>query len=286
MKGKLTKKKGLQNRGYLFMADKGRLHKWLLQSLVFCSCLFLPLSGLSFVGRGLKISTKYGELIVDSTYDCVAEPEAKAFLEKYTQKLDSVTQQVIGILGHDMEIRQPECELYNLIGDMMVWAAAQYGDSVDMAFCNEGNVRNSLARGKVRYGDAISVLPFENRLAVLTLDGKNMMKLFETITVWKGVPVSHGVEMKMTAEGKLVSVLLNGKAIDPSRSYRIVTNDYILEGNDNFTMLKNGRDVKIYGETGDEKVIFYNLFAEYIKAVTKQKGVVNVNIEGRIKIAE
>lgn len=41
-----------------------------------------------------------------------------------------------------------------------------------------------------------------------------------------GEGVSHGVELQISRDGKLVSALVNGKAIDDNAQYRISTLDY------------------------------------------------------------
>ena len=51
------------------------------------------------------------------------------------------------------------------------------------------------------------------------------------------------MRMVITKDGKLKSATLNGEPIDPEKSYRIATLDYLAEGNDQLVAFKSGTDV-------------------------------------------
>ena len=49
------------------------------------------------------------------------------------------------------------------------------------------------------------------------------------------------------AGDRIVSATLDGKPIDPSASYRIVTNSFMASGGDNYTVLQEGTDRRDVG---------------------------------------
>ena len=70
-----------------------------------------------------------------------------------------------------------------------------------------------MPEGTVRRGDIILISPFQNKLALLTLKGRDLMELFRNIAAVKGEGVSHEVALVVSKEGKLISARLNGKKI-------------------------------------------------------------------------
>ena len=53
---------------------------------------------------------------------------------------------------------------------------------------------------------------------------------------------------------------LNGVAIDPTKSYKIVTNSFLAAGGDNFTVMATGANIK------DTKMLDLEAFIAYFKA--------------------
>jgi 5'-nucleotidase len=48
---------------------------------------------------------------------------------------------------------------------------------------------------------------------------------------------------KSRPEGqRIVTMTLDGKSIDPARTYRVAINNFLASGGDNFTLLAGGRD--------------------------------------------
>lgn len=247
--------------------------------------LFLALQALG-QGSYSITSVERSRILIDERYDSVATKaveEATAFLSPYKQQVDSVMAPVVGHSAKYMEGDRPESALSNLLADILVWAGADYGEKPLMGLYNMGGIRSSLPKGVVTYGDIVDIAPFENKICFLTLSGHRLQQLFENIASVGGEGVSAGVEMVITKDGKLVSVTLHGKAIDPEASYRIATIDYLAEGNDRLeafkykTMLKAPTD-----ELNDTRYII----ASYFRAMERKGIVVDAHIEGRIKIDE
>jgi 5'-nucleotidase/UDP-sugar diphosphatase len=91
------------------------------------------------------------------------------------------------------------------------------------------------------------VLPFDNTVVVVELDGKAMGRLLEHMAVGaarkgKGFPqVSSGLEMRLEAgSGRITQVLIGGKPLDPDSTYRVATNSYLAAGGDGYRILADG----------------------------------------------
>lgn len=221
-------------------------------------------------------------LVVDNRYDREPDAKAMAFIAPYQMKVDSIMKPVMGEVARDMATRRPESEISNLLSDILVWAAKDYGETVDFGVYNIGGIRAALSKGIVTYGDINDIAPFENKIAFTTLSGAKVLELFQQIAKRGGEGVSHGVELVITRDGQLVSARLNGKEIDPQRSYRAVTIDYIVQGNDGMPAFRDGTNLK---SPQDEKDNSRFLIMNYFRAMHAQGKKVDAQVEGRVRYA-
>ena len=220
-------------------------------------------------------------IVVDRRYDNKPVAQGEAFLAPYKQKVDSIMGPVVGIVACDMAAERPESNLSNLLPDILMWAAKDYNEKPDFAVYNVGGIRAALSKGKVTYGDILDIAPFENKISFISLTGENVLKLFSQIAARGGEGLSHGVELLLSKDLKLVSARLNGEEIDPARSYRITTIDYLAQGNDGLTAFKAGTDLNSPKEDkNNSRYIIVNYFREQ-----QAKGLaVDSKVEGRVRI--
>ena len=222
-------------------------------------------------------------IVVDSRYDQHPDAAAEAFIAPYRQQVDSMMSPVMGIVARDMDKHRPESEISNLLSDILVWAGKDYGEKPDFAVYNIGGIRAALSKGTVTYGDINDIAPFENKIAFITLTGRKTLELMQQIAHNGGEGVSHGVELVITKDGKLVTARLNGQPIDLERNYRVVTIDYIAQGNDGMPAFRDGTDLKSpQGEQDNSRFIIMN----YFKAMHAQGKEVDAQVEGRITVCD
>ena len=116
-------------------------------------------------------SIQRSRIVVDSRYDAQPNAQAAEFLKPYKHIVDSVMGPVVGRSAKYMTAKRPEGTLSNLLSDIMVWAAKDYGEQVDFGVYNMGGVRADLPKGVITYGDVLDIAPFENKMAFTTLTG-------------------------------------------------------------------------------------------------------------------
>ena len=229
------------------------------------------------------VNVERTRIIVDSRYDQNPDPAAVKFLEPYKRVNDSIMGPVMGPVAHNMHPQRPESDLSNLLADILVWAAKDYGEQPVLGIYNMGGIRADLTKGNVTYGDVLDVAPFENKICFTTLTGKQMMELFEQIAYRGGEGVSKGVELviemdQQTDKGKLISARLHGQEIDPEAEYRVTTINYLLEGNDGMPALRQGKNI-IAPQDASNNTRF--LIMNYFKDKTSRGEIVDSNVEGR-----
>jgi 2',3'-cyclic-nucleotide 2'-phosphodiesterase (5'-nucleotidase family) len=225
-------------------------------------------------------------IIVDSHYDQNPDEAAAQFLAPYKRVNDSIMGPVVGAVARNMSPNRPESTLSNLLTDILVWAAKDYGEQPVLGIYNMGGIRADLTKGDVTYGDVLDVAPFENKICFLTLTGEALLEVFQQMAYRGGEGVSKGTELviemdKDNEHGKLVSARLHGKDIDPKGEYRIATINYLIEGNDGMPSLGKGTNVVAPNDpSNNTRFLIMNYFRDH-----KARGeVVDAQIEGRIKV--
>lgn len=149
-------------------------------------------------------------ILIDSKFDAREDKHVTNFMKPYKQRVDSVSNPVVGQSARRMTRDRPESELSNLISDIMVWGTNELlNQQTDFGVYNMGGLRASLPEGKVTYGDVVEIVPFENKLCVLTLSGEKVLQLFGEMAHRGGECVSHGDE-EVIANTRGIDLVLGG----------------------------------------------------------------------------
>ena len=218
-------------------------------------------------------------ILVDSRYDALNDAQADAFMAPYKHVVDSMMSPVVGEVAKYMAAHRPESELSNLLADILMWAAERYDEKPVFGVYNMGGIRSGFAKGKVTYGDVLDVAPFENKIAFLTLSGEKVLELFRQMALSGGEAVSHGVQLVITKDHRLKSAKINGEDVDPNASYRIVSIDYVIQGNDRMEAFKAKTNVN---SPQEERNNLRYIIMDYFREQMQQGQVVDREIEGRI----
>jgi 5'-nucleotidase len=145
-----------------------------------------------------------------------------------------------------------ESPLGDVIADAVVAATREQG--VQLGFMNPGGIRKDLEAGEggvVSFGQAQAVLPFGNTLVVLDITGAQLRTLLEQQWDRPGnerymLQVSSGLSYAWDSTRpvgqRLVpgSLKVDGKPVDEGKTYRIVANNFLADGGDNFPVLAKG----------------------------------------------
>ena len=193
-------------------------------------------------------------ILIDQRWDAKPDAEAAQFIAPYKNKVDSIMGPVVGTIAHDMTRHRPESELSNLLCDILVWGGRQFNEQPVFSVYNMGGIRADFAKGD------------------------KVLELFQQIAHRGGEGVSHAVRMVITRDGKLKGVTLNGEPVDPAKSYRIATLDYLAEGNDQLVAFKSGTDV--VAPKSKENNVRY-IIMDYFREMKAQGKVVESRVEDR-----
>lgn len=148
---------------------------------------------------------------------------------------------------------------------------------MDFAILNKGGLRRGLPKGTVNEGQIITMMPFNNRVQVIDIKGKDLMDAFNVMAAVDGNGVSDGVEIVYVPgteelskkDAYVTSATLNGKPIDPERTYRVATIDYIANGGDYMSTMRNHRLV------AESPTVVYDDVLDYLRKGHGRKKKIN-----------
>ncbi len=138
-----------------------------------------------------------------------------------------------------------------LIADAQL--AATTGAGAQIALMNPFGVRRTLTAapdGSVTFGDIYAVQPFNNDLVTQSLTGAELKAILEQGFDSEGpeqilapsVGFSYSYDRSRAIGSRISGMILNGAPIDPAKTYRITTNQFLSNGGDSYSGFLKARD--------------------------------------------
>ncbi|MDQ7950127.1 MAG: 5'-nucleotidase [Pedobacter sp.] len=199
------------------------------KNLYFLSISILWIGGCTATGQIVKSNRE--EYHINSSLP-VDSNIIKTYLP-YKTALDAEMSKVIGYTEVDLTKNSdvPETVLGNFFADAVAHQAKKIVPNIDVVFpTTKGGIRNDIAKGSVTVSNIFELMPFENQLVLLELNGSDMYTVISYIAATNGQPV-NGLKMKVVNKSP-ENVRINGQPFDKNRTYRILTSDYIANGGD------------------------------------------------------
>jgi len=145
---------------------------------------------------------------------------------------------------------------------------------------NGGGIRATIPAGIISYRDVLTVLPFGNTISVVAMTGEQIMQVLDmAVAVKPGAGAFlHVSGLKWTLNrttGKAENVMVGDAQLDPQKTYKAVTNNFMATGGDGyvpFTALPQY----------DSGFVLADALMEYIK----NAGNVEPKVDGRLTIVE
>ncbi|WP_420791595.1 bifunctional metallophosphatase/5'-nucleotidase [Enterovibrio qingdaonensis] len=136
-----------------------------------------------------------------------------------------------------------ESNIGNLVADMMRDAG-----NADIAMMSSGSIRVDLNQGPVTLENVMNVFPFTDKLAVVSISGKQVKELLEySYTLPYGLAQFSGIEAtyesRKPAGERLLTLHINGKKVDDAKQYSVATYSYAASGGDGYHVFAKGTPV-------------------------------------------
>ena len=207
--------------------------------------------------------------------DIKADPGIQAIIDKSQAEVGPVKNVVLGRTVLDLSHDRYEL---SVLGQ---WSSDVFRQATgaEIAFQNGGGLRTSIPAGTVTMGNLYEVMPFDNTLVTMELTGEQVLQVLNHGINGKAGTVQFSglnvtIDSNRTYGSQLVRVLLpDGRPLDPSAYYKVVTNDFMAAGGDEFVMLKAGRN---------RQDTFIPL-RDAVAAAVKKAGVIQFRKDDRMK---
>jgi 5'-nucleotidase len=259
--------------------------------------LYLGRMDLTFDAEG-AITRAAGDTILLSRY-ITPDVAMQTLIDNLSGPVDELGNQSINattdvlLVGDRLVCRVEECNLGNVIADGL---RAETGAQI--AIMNAGGIRADIEAGEITLGEVLTVQPFGNTVATLSLTGADVIAALENgvsrIVVENGLVVRQGANGRFPqvsgirysydptqeAGSRIVSVEVQAEdgsfsPIDPAATYTIATNSFARQGGDGYTMMdENAINPYDFGRVDYESLVDYLVANSPITA----------EVEGRITI--
>ncbi len=216
---------------------------------------------------------------VNNRLDNRIDTTVAEIIKSYRQGVDSLM--AVKVIRSAKDLKNDEPALLNMITDFVLHRGEEItSGKVDLAIMNKGGIRRGLPKGDITKGMIINMLPYENRITVHDLKGKDLAEAFDVMAKRHGDGVSKGMDITFDdIAGKCSKIVINGATLDAEKIYRVATIDYLANGGDYMKPLTNGTIV------AKSKSILYNDLLNYLLSDKMKGKKLNPSNEERMKKA-
>jgi len=126
---------------------------------------------------------------------------------------------------------------------------------------NHGGIRSVISKGNVTARTAYEVMPFENSINVVAMNGRAIRELVNYL-VKRDVPHPiSGIQIVVDKNRNLQAVSIQGKPFDEERIYYVATSNYLVSGGDNMIFFEKATSIT------EIDYIIRNAIIDYFKKV-------------------
>jgi len=182
-------------------------------------------------------------IITDSTVtdDKKVSDFIAPFKKHLSTQLDSV------LCKTHIDLTRGDGKLESSLGNLMADICFEIGNpvfqkkttkTVDFVLFNYGGIRTPIAKGNITARNAFEVMPFENEMVIVELSGEKTAILLQYLFISKLAHPIANLRLKLNKDS-YQDVFINGVPFDITKSYHILTSDYLQEGGDKMNFFKS-----------------------------------------------
>ncbi|MFT6982980.1 MAG: 2',3'-cyclic-nucleotide 2'-phosphodiesterase (5'-nucleotidase family) [Crocinitomicaceae bacterium] len=190
-----------------------------------------------FIGAGLMACSAVNTITVESDSVAVTDTYANpnridSIVAPYKLGMDAIMDSVIAFSPNDFTKGRPSGSLNNWSADVILSETLKLYPKSGPVFCllNLGGLRNPISKGGVTVGDIYKLMPFDNEIVMVEMPLSTIQDIEVYLKKSGGEPIA-GAKL---VEGKLK---LDGTDKN-TKSYWIVTSDYLMNGGDKMTFFE------------------------------------------------
>lgn len=206
-------------------------------------------------------STVRGDTPLNEAYPkFTPRADVAALVSRYRDAAKADESRVIGTLAGPATRdggKSGESLLGNLIADAQLAATSAPDEGgAQIALMNPGGLRADvlpLPDGKVTFGSVFQAQPFSNQLVVKSFTGKQIRDLLEqqfndpnwVRVLSPSAGFRFGYDLSKPVGQRILFATLNGAPLEDTKTYRVAISDFLSNGGDAFTVLKEGTNASV-----------------------------------------
>ncbi len=174
------------------------------------------------------------------------DARVKAIINDGQKEIGPVKNEIIGKTSGDLS---HQSEKVSVLGELVTDIMRQETNA-DIAFQNGGGLRTNIPVGEITVGKLWEVMPFDNTLILMDMKGGQILNVLQhginnpkyQSLQYSGIKVKY--DALLPPDKRIVEVTLpDGSVLNLEKTYRVVTNDFMAEGGDGYTIFKEGSSV-------------------------------------------
>jgi len=178
-----------------------------------------------------EVIGKTGDTPATRNHEVAPDAETRRLVSSYAKRIAPLANRVVGRARRPLARNLAGQETGSLVA---IAARAQRRlAKADIAVVNEGSARAGVDSGPITYGELFEASAYEHQVVRMELTGRELRALQAQQTAlepdvmlhWSGLPL----------------------VLDPRRTYTVAANELLVEGSDDFSVLRRGRRVRRMG---------------------------------------
>jgi 5'-nucleotidase/UDP-sugar diphosphatase len=226
-----------------------------------------------------KVLTKREEMIVVANAPAPEDQAIANLVAPIAQAVDAKFGQVLAynekaLTNH----RDDQSTVAEYLTDLM-----RKDSKADFVIINGGAFRSDMPEGKVTARTIEEIYPYRGQAVLMSMKGIDILAALDygvdnpLVGEGRYSGIKLAVEPDLGPGEKIVdNVLPNGDKIDPNKEYTVLTNSYMAQGGDGYTMFKNGKQLKVVAP--DIKA--------YLRGLVQDAGTINYTTDYRFSVGE
>jgi len=235
---------------------------------------------------GNRVAAWWPQFRIVDTATVTPDPEVAAAVAGFERDLSRELDVPLGTTAVELDsriatVRSREAAIGNLVADAM-----RERTRADVAITNGGGIRaNKLyAPGAtITRRDVLAELPFGNRVVTIDIKGRDLRQAIENglsrlPNAAGRFPQVSGLRIEFDprrpAGNRIISIKSRGAPLDPNKTYRMATNDFLARGSDGYSVFASIKPLLPIDDAP--------LLANEVMIYLRQLGTVRKGVEGRI----
>lgn len=245
---------------------------------IFLAATFLPMS-CHHAANVTGVDVQYVEM---NKSDVQFDSATDKIIHPYRDSLDKLMNVVVGTTDVEMakENGKTETLLGNFVADLCLQKINHpaYPSSsdvkADICLFNNGGLRSSLPKGILTRRNIFELMPFDNELNIVTLKGNQMWNLLKFLAMSGGEPIA-GIRIGVNPDKTPDRVVIQGQVFDSTKTYNVLTSDYLANGGDKMDFFKNPVKITVPG------IKIRDAILEYCTEETSKGNILTAKLDGR-----